>query len=75
MTSERILKRRKYWQRRYDVRSTAMGEAMLRAALQTAADTIDELCEVVDQLIACHDEPTCPAVAVGKELLQCIQEN
>jgi hypothetical protein len=28
-----------------------------------------ELLEIVEQLIACHDEPTCPAVAVARELV------
>lgn len=26
--------------------------------------------EIVEQLIACHDEPTCPAVALAREWLQ-----
>lgn len=30
---------------------------------------LSEFIEIVDQLIACHDEPDCPAVAVARDLL------
>jgi hypothetical protein len=36
-------------------------------------DPIKLAIEIIEQLIACHDEPTCPAITVGREALAALR--
>lgn len=33
------------------------------------AELLTDCCEIINQLIACHEEPDCPAIKVGREIM------
>ena len=46
-------------------------DEVIRLKAQAKADDalIRDMMEMLEQLIACHDEPTCPAIAVAQECI------
>ena len=51
-------------------KNPAVMDALARGALEAARVRIDELEEIVEQLVSCHDDKSCPAVQAALCLLQ-----